>query len=135
MESNFQKHLLDLEKIVPDSLKVFAREHLEYCNYKVSGYWDEEDNFYGEIIFPNSLSLDLAKYSVSKNLLDKTSDYEISLEFLLTTESNDVNVCMGKSAIATLTLIFDSSFRYIDEKWAIDVQSPAIVAKIGDTGA
>ncbi|MBP0019476.1 MAG: hypothetical protein J7647_18230 [Cyanobacteria bacterium SBLK] len=126
MESNFQKKLLDLEKIAPDSLKVFAREHLECCHYKISGYWDEEDNFYDEIIFPTNLSLDLAKYSVSKNLLDRTNDYEIALEFLLKTESNDQNVLMEESEIATLTLIFDSSFRYIDEKWAIDVHSPAI---------
>ncbi|NEO52250.1 MAG: hypothetical protein F6K54_03625 [Okeania sp. SIO3B5] len=39
-------------------------EHLELCDYKICGYWDEEDKFYEEIILPRSLSAELVSNSI-----------------------------------------------------------------------
>jgi hypothetical protein len=43
----------DLTKILEDiDINVLVREHLEVCDYKVCGYWDEQDTYYEEIILP-----------------------------------------------------------------------------------
>jgi hypothetical protein len=31
-------------------------EHLEACDYRVYGYWDEEDRYYEETILPHTLT-------------------------------------------------------------------------------
>ncbi len=38
-----------LDKIDVNAL---VAEHLEACDYKICGYWDENDQFYEEIILP-----------------------------------------------------------------------------------
>lgn len=39
-------------------------EHLELCDYKICGYWDEQDEFYEEITLPRSLCTELVSSSI-----------------------------------------------------------------------
>jgi hypothetical protein len=54
-----------LENIHPDmNVNALVREHLELCDYKVCGYWDEQDEFYEKITFPRSLAAELVSSSI-----------------------------------------------------------------------
>ena len=52
---------MDLKYLNTNSL---VTEHLELCDYKICGYWDEQDKFYEEIILPRSLSTELVSSSI-----------------------------------------------------------------------
>ena len=38
------------------------QEHLELCDYKICGYWDEEDEYYEEIILPHTIVASLVSW-------------------------------------------------------------------------
>ena len=65
-----------LENIDANAL---VKEHLEFCNYKVCGYWDENDNYYEEIILPYNLGTELISSSIGVNRKQKF----IKLKFFL----------------------------------------------------
>lgn len=50
-----------LEKIDSNAL---VREHLDAGDYKVCGYWDEQDTYYEKIILPRTLEPELVSGSI-----------------------------------------------------------------------
>ena len=121
-----------LEKLSPASLESIAREHLQYSNFTIFGYWDDSDNFYEEVKFKQPLSVELASYSLGKNL--KESEYWIALKFLLkgNLPSESEPSLNPENLIGNLTLILDANFKFLDENWSIDINSPFITAKLGE---
>jgi hypothetical protein len=122
----------DLEKLSITSLESMAIEHLQYSNYTIFGYWDESDNFYEKVIFKQPIFAKLSSYSIGKNLPENPSEYWIKLKFLLkgddVTESEEsLNL---DAIIGELTLILDANFKFIDENWSININSPFITAKL-----
>lgn len=120
-----------LEKLSPTSLESIAREHLQYSDFTIFGYWDDSDIFYEEVKFKQPFSVELASYSLGKNL--KESEYWIALKFLLKGNCSDSEEksLNQENLIGNLTLILDANFKFIDENWSIDINSPFITAKLG----
>jgi hypothetical protein len=91
-----------------------ALEHLELCDYTVSGYWDETDRFYEEIILPRSLSPQL----VSSGVIFNGGKRRIQLKFTL-----NIATVTHLISIAELMLVYDENLEFIDENWQIDLNS------------
>ena len=114
-------------------LKALVREHLEDCDYKISGYWDENE-YYEEITFVSFPYAELVSSSLDITVGENDNSHWIKLKFLLKAETSvdlDKPVSDVEKRIGELTLIFDSNLEFIDENWLIDVKSPFVVAKRG----
>ncbi len=96
-----------LENIDANSL---VKEHLELCDRKVCGYWDEADNYYEEIILPNNFDTELISSSIGVNQNQRF----IQLKFILQAEINN------KIRIGELTLIYNQNMEFLDENWTLD---------------
>lgn len=88
-------------------------EHLELCNYKVCGYWDEDDKFYEELLLPRSLAPKLISSSIGVTRKKRW----IQMKFLL--EANQVN--LESQEVGELILIYDENLEFIDESWQINI--------------
>jgi hypothetical protein len=113
----------DLTKILEDiDANVLVTHHLNACEYKISGYWDEEDHYYEEIILPRSLTSEL----VSSSMGFTGKQRFIQLKFLLSvlSESTGLEHCLQK--VGEVTLIYDENLTFIDECWLLDTSSPAL---------
>jgi len=133
LKSNINQILENLEKLSITSLESMAIEHLQYSNYTIFGYWDESDNFYEQVIFKQPIFAKLSSYSIGKNLQENPNEYWIKLNFLLkgddvteSEESSNLDAIIGE-----MTLILDANFKFIDENWSININSPFITAKLG----
>ena len=83
-----------LENIDANAL---IKEHLELSDYKICGYWDENDNYYEEIILPFNLDTELISSSIGVNRNQKF----IQLKFIL------INQNQNKMKIGELSLIYN----------------------------
>lgn len=98
-----------LENLDPNML---IEEHLELCNYKICGYWDESDNYYEEITLPRNLETELISSSIGINRKQRF----IQLKFTLKTENNH------QIRIGELTLIYNENMAFINENWSLDTE-------------
>jgi hypothetical protein len=123
----------NLEKLSIASLESIGIEHLQYSNYTILGYWDDHDNFYEEVILKQPVLVKLSSYSIGKQLQENPSEYWIKLKFLLQGDlSTDVEKSLSlDNIIGEMTLILDPNFKFIDENWSININSPFITAKLG----
>lgn len=99
-----------IEKLDANSL---VTEHLELCDYKICGYWDEEDKYYEEIILPRSLSAELVSNSIGVTNKKRW----IKLKFVL--KANNIDA----QNLGELTIIYDENMQFIDEDWQINIDS------------
>jgi hypothetical protein len=119
--------------LAPIDLNHLIKKHLESCNYKIRGYWDN-NKFYEEIAFIHPICAELIGRSIGTNIINNhpTSDW-IKLKFLLKADlSNGENTLVsddGDNEIGELTLILDANLKVTDENWSIDIESPFVVAK------
>ncbi|NJL91414.1 MAG: hypothetical protein HC916_17730 [Coleofasciculaceae cyanobacterium SM2_1_6] len=94
-------------------------EHLELRNYKISGYWDEQDKFHEEIILPRSLSAELVNSSLG--IADKKR--WIQLKFILKAEAIATGNLPSNNyldQLGELTITYDEDLQFIDEHWYIN---------------
>ena len=109
------------------------REHLEDCDYTISGYWDENE-FYQKITFVCSISAELVSSSLGITVGEPDNSHWLKFKFLLLA---DISAESGKPVsdvekrIGGSVLVFDSNLEFVDENWVIDVKSPFVVAKRG----
>ena len=96
-----------LETIDSEAL---IKEHLELCEYKVCGYWDERDIYHEEISLPRTLQANLASGYIGLASVNRF----LQLKFLL----NSVD---RSQKIGEVVLIYNENLDFIDENWAIDV--------------
>ena len=96
-------------------------EHLELCDYKVYGYWDENDKFYEEITLPRPLRTELVSSSIGVTYRERW----IHLKFVLKAD----RIASNSQMIGELILIYDENLEFVDENWHIDINSPFVVVK------
>jgi hypothetical protein len=107
-------------------VKSLVTEHLKCCDYKLNGYW-HEDEFYEEVTFVVPLRPELTRSALGKTHVAHQNHRWIQLQFILTL---DISTSEDEiEAVGELTLILDSDQRIIDENWWIDVGSPYVIAK------
>lgn len=108
-----------LENLDANSL---VTEHLELCDYKVCGYWDEQDEFYEEITLPRSLSAELVSSSIGVTGKKRW----IQLKFALKVDQSAAEDSSNHNStenIAELTIIYDENLQFVDENWQINIDS------------
>ncbi len=111
-----------LKNLDPSAL---VTEHLELCHYQVTGYWDEEDNFYEEITLPSPLSAELAIGAIGVTGKHRW----IKLTFDLKADNQDGLNYQDTQKIGQLTLTYNENLEFLDENWRLDVNSPLLIAK------
>jgi hypothetical protein len=114
-------------------VKALARDHLEDCQYKIMGYWDENE-YYEEIVLTEKINIKLIRSSLSVTLEENPNSHSLELNFLLETDPSihlEQPVSDIDRRIGELTLIFDPNLDFLDENWLINVQSPFVIAKGG----
>ena len=115
-----------VENIDSDAL---IREHLEACEYRIDGYWDEQDRYHEEIILPSILAADL----VSSSIGFKRKERFLQLKFNLNTAGADCSkgnqLNQQSHKIGELVLIYNENLEFIDESWSLDLDSPALKIK------
>ncbi|NES63954.1 MAG: hypothetical protein F6K24_01010, partial [Okeania sp. SIO2D1] len=99
-----------IEKLDANSL---VTEHLELCDYKICGYWDEEDKYSEEIILPHSLPAELVSNSIGVTNKKRW----IKLKFVL--NANNI----ATQYLGELTIIYDKNMQFLDANWQINIDS------------
>ncbi|KYC37797.1 hypothetical protein WA1_04605 [Scytonema hofmannii PCC 7110] len=114
----------DLSEILQNiDANTLAKEHLSLCNYKVCGYWDEQDKYYEEITLPRTLEAELTSSSIG---ITHNKRF-LQLKFILTVSRNGVEDNLSpnnRQSIGDLELIYDENLEFIDENWQLDIDSP-----------
>lgn len=117
----------DLTEVLENlDAKSLVAEHLELCDYKVCGYWDEKDKFYEEIILPRSLSAELVSSSIGVTGKKRW----IQLKFVLQAarmNPQDLSDSNNIQNIAELTIIYNENLQFVDENWQINIDSPLLL--------
>ncbi|MEH2037164.1 hypothetical protein [Nostoc sp.] len=91
-----------------------AKKHLELSDYKICGYWDEQDKYYETIILPRTLEAELVSSSIG--VTDK--ERFLQLKFFLIASAVD-----GTQKLGELVLIYNENLEFIDENWLLDIDS------------
>jgi hypothetical protein len=117
----------DLTEVLENlDANALVTEHLELCDYKVCGYWDEQDKFYEEITLPRSLSAELVSSSIGVTGRKRW----IQLKFVLKADRNTAEDSLHHNLIQNLgelTIIYDENLQFVDENWQINMDSPLII--------
>jgi hypothetical protein len=92
-----------------------VREHLEAGDYKVCGYWDEQDRYYEEIGLPKDLATEL----VSSSIEVARQERFLKLKFALTMMTDS-----GAQNMGELLLVYNEHLEFIDENWSLEIESP-----------
>jgi hypothetical protein len=111
-----------LERLDSDAL---IQEHLGECDYKVCGYWDEQDRYYDEITLPRSLESALVSSSIGVT----QSERSLKLRFVLRVAETPSGTTKNLQKIGELLLIYNESLEFIDENWLLEVGSPLLKVK------
>ncbi len=118
----------DLTEILENlDANALVRQHLNECNNKVTGYWDEQDEYYEEIILPLSLEALLISSSIGVTHKERF----LKLKFILNTSSVDVidKDINNTLRIGELFLVYNENLEFIDENWLLDIDSPFLEVK------
>ncbi|MGF1493833.1 MAG: hypothetical protein ACFBSC_15540 [Microcoleaceae cyanobacterium] len=113
-----------------DTAKI-AVQHLQACNSKINGYWDE-DEFYEAISFTQPLQPQLMSSSWEISSHNSQNPHWLRLKFSLlinfpsNADPSDSNTI--KTTVGDLILILDENLEVIDENWLIDVHSSYVLA-------
>lgn len=113
----------DLTDIL-DSLdtNILVQEHLEQCDYKVCGYWDEQDKYYETITLPRILKAEL----VSSSLGVTHEQRFLKLKFFLIADAIDSEQAHTQK-IGELVLVYNENLEFVDENWILDIDSPILI--------
>ena len=112
------------------NVKALVMEHLTSCNYKVNGYWNENE-FYEEIAFVTPLRAELVTSTLGQTQIEHHSLRWLRLQFVLKPDisASETETISDDEEIGELTLILDPFWRVVDENWLIDVESPFVIAR------
>jgi hypothetical protein len=117
----------DLTEVLENlDANALVTEHLELCDYKICGYWDEQDEFYEEITLPRSLSTELVSSSIGVTGKKRW----IKLKFALKAERSAAEDSLNDNAtkdFGELTIIYDENLQFMDENWQINMDYPLII--------
>jgi hypothetical protein len=112
----------DLSQILEDiDSAVLLAEHLKICDYKILGYWDEQDNYYEEIILPAAIESELVSSSVGFTGKERF----VQLKFILKAPVSEEDGYSSQK-VAEVTLIYDENLEFLDEAWLVDINSSSL---------
>ncbi|MEH2155158.1 hypothetical protein [Nostoc sp.] len=120
----------DLTEILQSlDANLLVQEHLDQCDYKVCGYWDEQDEYYEKITLPRTLEAELVSSSIGVNHEERF----LQLKFLLIADTVDNTKTASSNAqkLGELVLVYDENLEFIDENWLLDVDSSFLVKLSG----
>ncbi|WP_414551825.1 hypothetical protein [Anabaena sp. CCY 0017] len=105
-----------LETLDPD---ILVKEHLESCDYKVCGYWDEQDEYHEIITLPRNLEALLVSSSIGVTNKKRF----IQLNFSLINAGIDITYqpTNNSQKLGELVLIYDENLEFVDENWLLDI--------------
>ncbi|BAY91418.1 MULTISPECIES: hypothetical protein [unclassified Tolypothrix] len=113
----------DLTDILENlDVNTLIKEHLEECDYKICGYWDEQDKYYEEITLPRSLEAELISSSASVT----NKEHLLQLKLLLKVLNNHDVYMQNSEKLGELTLVYNDNLEFIDENWLLDTESPLL---------
>jgi hypothetical protein len=97
-----------------------VKEHLEVCDYKVCGYWDEQDQYYDEIALPRSLEAELVSSSIEVTHVERY----LKLSFVLKVVGDVAdNAAQNSQKLGELRLVYNENLEFINENWLLEVES------------
>lgn len=94
-----------------------VKQHLELSDYKICGYWDEQDKYYETITLPRILEAELVSSSIGVTYKERF----LQLKFFLI-----ASVVDGTQKLGELVLIYNENLEFIDENWLLDIDSPML---------
>ncbi|QLE49837.1 hypothetical protein FD724_18240 [Nostoc sp. C057] len=112
----------DLTEILENlDANILVQEHLNQCDYKVCGYWDEQDEYYETITLPRPLEAELVSSSIGVTHTERF----LQLKFSLIADGADVTQAQSNHTqkIGELVLVYNESLEFIDENWLLDIDS------------
>jgi hypothetical protein len=116
----------DLTEILESlDANILVKEHLEECDYKVCGYWDEQDEYYETITFPRDLEAELISSSIGVTNKERF----LQLKFFLIADGADATQAPNNHTqkIGELVLVYNENLEFVDENWLLDIDSPMLV--------
>ncbi|MBD2384813.1 hypothetical protein [Cylindrospermum sp. FACHB-282] len=114
----------DLTEILENlDADILVKEHLEECDYKVSGYWDEQDKYYETINLPRSLKAELVSSSVGVTHKERFLQLKF---FIIAADNATFQLNKNFQKIGELVLIYDENLQFIDENWLLNIDSPML---------
>ncbi|QMS86257.1 hypothetical protein HUN01_01160 (plasmid) [Nostoc edaphicum CCNP1411] len=115
----------DLTEILENlDANILVLEHLNQCDYKVCGYWDEQDEYYETITLPRILEAELVSSSIGVTHQERF----LQLKFSLIADDADATQAQNNHTqkIGELVLVYDENLEFVDENWLLDVDSPML---------
>jgi hypothetical protein len=109
----------DFTEIVENlDANILVNEHLELCDYKVCGYWDDQDEYYETINLPLQLEAELISSSIGVTHKERF----LQLKFVLSFSAIEANFAVENTyqKIGELILIYNENLEFIDESWFVD---------------
>ncbi len=94
-----------------------VKKHLILSDYKICGYWDEQDKYYETITLPRILEAELVSSSIGVTYKERF----LQLKFFLI-----ASVVDGTQKLGELVLIYNENLEFIDENWLLDIDSPML---------
>jgi hypothetical protein len=116
---------LDLTEILENlDANILVQEHLNECDYKVCGYWDEQDEYYETISLPRPLEAELVSSSIGVTHQERF----LQLKFFLIADAVDATPIPNNDTqkIGELVLIYNENLDFVDENWFLDIDSPML---------
>ncbi|MCW5317310.1 hypothetical protein GTQ43_26955 [Nostoc sp. KVJ3] len=113
----------DLTEILENlDVNILVQEHLNQGDYKVCGYWDEQDEYYETITLPRILDAELVSSSIGVTHQERF----LQLKFSLIADGVDATQAQNNHTqkIGELVLVYDENLEFLDENWLLDVDSP-----------
>lgn len=98
-----------------------VQEHLEKCDYKICGYWDEQDEYYETITFPRNLEAELVSSYIGVSHKERFLQLKFCLIADVIPAGNN-----NKQKIGELVLVYNENLEFVDENWLLDIDSPML---------
>ncbi|MEH1934587.1 MAG: hypothetical protein V7L14_12880 [Nostoc sp.] len=115
----------DLTEILETlDVNTLVKKHLELSDYKICGYWDEQDKYYETITLPRLLKAELVSNSIGVTHKERF----LQLKFFLIASAVDGTQTASNNAqkLGDLVLIYNENLEFIDENWFLDIDSPML---------
>jgi hypothetical protein len=115
----------DLTEILETlDVNTLVKQHLELSDYKICGYWDEQDKYYETITLPRPLEAELVSSSIGITHKERF----LQLKFFLIVSAVDGTDTENNNAqkLGELVLIYNEILEFIDETWLLDIDSPML---------
>ncbi len=115
----------DLTEVLENlDANILVKEHLEQSDYKVCGYWDEQDEYYEVITLPRTLEAELVSSSIGITHKKRF----LQLKFFLIAKAYDSrNIASNKAQkVGELVLYYDQNLEFVDEIWLLHIDSPML---------